>query len=199
MRVPSVVSRLLLTVLGLLVATLFSQTAKADGIYLDFACSGVGACGQNQTGGLGTVTASGGNFSTAGITLSEGSGFYPAGSLFTLTFDTSTNMISIIGQGSLSGEIFNGMITTFQPLAGNSTTDINFAAVWPTIPADVQALFNTTGGWDTGFTIFLSDTGSVSSADITITPAPEPVAPVLLSAGLLGLGLLLKRKAFSPA
>jgi hypothetical protein len=197
LRVRIVVSRLLLIVLGLLVATLFAPTAKADGIYLDFACSGVTACGQNQTGGQGTVTASGGNFSTTGITVTEGSGFYPAGSLFTLTFDTSTSMISIIGQGSLSGEVFNGMITNLQTLTGNSTTDINFTAIWPTIPADVQSLFNTTGGWDSGFTIFLSTSGTANSVDVTITPAPEPAAPVLLSAGLLGLGLLLKRRAFS--
>jgi hypothetical protein len=192
LRVPSVVSRLLLTALALLVATLFAQTAKADGLYIDF--SQCAACG-------GTVTASGGNFSTTGITLTEIStpAFYPAGSMFTLVFDTATSFISITGLGPLSGEVSSGTITSFSPGGGLSTTDLQFTAIWPTIPSDVQSYFNTTGGWDSGFTIFLSSSGVATSTDVTITPTPEPAAPVLLSAGLLGLGFLIKRKSIVAA
>jgi len=188
--VPKAVSRLLLTGVAVLVAALSAQTARADAVYLDFSCSGVTNCNGN-------VTASAGNYSTTGITVTEGSGFFPAGSLFTLAFDTSAATISIIGQGGLSGEVFTGVLTNFQALTGNSTTDVNFMADWPTIPADVQALFGTPTGTDTGFAIFLSTSGAVSSADVTITPTPEPAAPVLLSIGLLGLGFLMKRKALA--
>jgi hypothetical protein len=187
LSVPKAVSRLLLTGIAVLAAALCAQTARADALYLDFSCSGVATCN-------GGITQAGGNFSTAGITVTEGSGFYAPGSLFTLAFNTATDAISIVGQGALSGEMFSGTITGFQMLSGQATTDINFTAYWPVIPTDVQAYFNSPQGTDSGFAIFLSGTGGTSSADVTITPAPEPAAQILLSAGLLGLGLLMKRK-----
>src|SRR5271154_385184 len=187
LRVRKLVSRLLLAGAAVLFATLSAQTARADDIFIDFACSA------NCNGGV-TATPDG-NFSTTGITVS--SLFYPGG-LFTLAFDTSTDAISIIGQGALSGEVFSGQITSFQSLNGTASTDVDFSANWPTIPLDAQAYFGKPSGTDSGFAIFLSSSGTVTSADVTITPAPEPGAPILLSAGLAGLGFLMKRKGALP-
>ena len=186
MRAPRAVPRLILAGLGFFLITLFAQNAKADGIYLDFGCGGP-TCG--------TVTASGGNFSTTGITVTEDSGFYPAGSTFLLVFNTATSTVSLIGQGALTGENFLGTITGFSDPSGFSTTDLQFTAVWPTIPADVQALFNSDGGWDSGFSIFMSSSGTNVSTDVTITPAPEPGSTAMLLVGMVGLGLMLTRKA----
>ena len=191
LRVPKAIPRLLLACIAVLVAALCAQTASADPAYLDFSCSGLAGCN-------GTILQNSNNFSTTGITLTEGSGFYAPGSQFLLAFDTSTNAISLTGLGALSGEVFTGMITSFPPpTVGNTTTDVNFTADWPTIPADVQAFFQSPQGTDSGFAIFLSGSGGVTSADITIT-APEPAAPILLGAGLIGLAFL-KRKGVSFA
>jgi len=187
LSVPKAVSRLLLTGIAVLVAALSAQTARADDIYLDFACSGAPCNGT-------IVQAPDGGYSTTGITVTEGSGFYAPGSLFTLAFDSDSGAISIVGQGALSGEVFDGTITKFTPGSGNATITLSFLADWPVIPTDVQSYFNTPTGYDSGFAIFLSSTDSVTSADITITPAPEPAAPILLTAGLLGLGFVMKRK-----
>lgn len=192
MRVPKAVSRLLLLGFAVMVAALSAQTARADDVYLDFACSGVSSCNGN------IVSLPGGNFSTTGITVTEGSGFYAPGSQFTMAFDTSAMTISLTGLGALSGEVFTGVITSFQPIVANSTVDINFLADWPVIPTDVQTYFNTTSGYDSGFAIFLSSSNAANSVDVTITPAPEPAAPLLLSAALIGLGLLVKRKGLLP-
>jgi len=184
LRAPRVVFRILPIVLGLLVATLFAQGAKADDVYLDFACSGVQNCN-------GTVSNSGGNYSTTGITVTEGSGFYPSSETFTLAFDSATNAITINGPG---GEDFVGQMTGFTATPASTTVDLNFMAIWPTLPADVQAYFNSATGVDSGFTIFLMSSNNITSADVTIT-APEPGVPILLSSGMLALGFLLKRKA----
>jgi hypothetical protein len=192
LRVPKAVWRLALTAVAVLFAGLSAQTARDDSAYLDFACSGIANCN-------GSIAESpDGNFSTTGITVSEGSGFYPAGSLFTLAFNTGTGAISIIGQGALSGEVFTGLITQTSPMQmGQTTTDVSFVADWPIIPTDIQSFFNTPTGYDSGFAIFLSGSGAVSSADVTITPAPEPAASLLLSIGLVGLGFVMKRKGFA--
>ncbi|HUJ41056.1 MAG TPA: hypothetical protein VLW54_10955 [Candidatus Acidoferrales bacterium] len=187
MSVPRAVPRVLLAGLGLLVLTLFVPSAKADEIYLDFNCSGL-AC-------AGSVSQSGGNFSTTGITLTAGPGSPLSGDNFLLVFDTSTGNISLTGLGAASGENFVGTITSFQPSTFGTTTDLNFGAIWPAIPADVQAFFDAPEGGDSGFTIFLTSSGTDTSTDITITPAPEPGGTALMLAGLLSLGLYWKRTA----
>ena len=187
-------SRVLFLGLGFALVALFVPDAKASTIYLDFGCSGVLGCS-------GTVAASGGNYSSTGITLAEGSGFYPAGSLFTLTFNSLTHAISLVGQGARSGEIFSGTMTAISTSTFNATTDLNFGATWSTLPADIQTYFGSPTGGDSAFAIFLTGMGGgpATSVDLVITPTPEPASPLLLGAGLLGLGLLVKRMIGSLA
>ena len=199
MSVSKATKRVLLLGLGFMLAGLFVPEAKATPIYLDFGCSGVSGC-------AGNVVVSGGSYSSTGITLKEGSGFYAPGSLFTLTFNSLADTISLIGQGALSGQIFTGTFTNFTASTFGGTTDLNFGSIWSTIPTDIQAFFGTTSGADSGFAIYLTGVGGgpATSVDLTITPSPtktpEPDSPLLCSAGLLGLGFLLAmRKAGSVA
>jgi hypothetical protein len=174
---------------GLFLLSLIAPLAKADAV-LDFSCSGTAACN-------GTITNNAGVYSSTGITVYEGTGFYNGFLPFTVAFNTSTDMISITGWG----QTFEGTLTQFQTLNGLTTSDVDFSAVWPTIPTSVQNYFGTTTGADTGFAIYLDGSGDVTSMDITITPnpsdptpTPEPSSLANLGAGLLGLGFMLKRK-----
>ncbi|HTQ86891.1 MAG TPA: PEP-CTERM sorting domain-containing protein [Candidatus Solibacter sp.] len=195
MRVPKAVPRVLLAGIGILLLTLFTQSAKADVIYLDFACSGAANCG-------GSVVTSSGDYSTTGINLVEGSGFYTGSALiasapFTLVFNTATpGAISLDGTLGETGENFVGTITGFSATPGFNQTNLTLVVLWTTLPADVSAYFAPLGnGGSIGSIIDLSTSGTVTSADFTITPTPEPASVVMLLVGLLGLGLAMKRKA----
>jgi hypothetical protein len=187
-------SRVLLLGLGFALAVLFVPDAKASTIYLDFGCSGVANCD-------GIINSSDGNYSSTGITLTEGSGFYTPGSPFTLAFNSLAGTISLVGQGALSGQVFTGMMSDVSASTFHNTTDVNFGATWSALPADIQAYFGSTTGADSGFAIFLTGTagGSATSVDLVITPAPEPASPLLLGAGLLALGLFTRRMTGSLA
>jgi len=184
-RLCKATPRVVLIGLVFLVAFLFAPAAKADS-FIDFACpTGQAPC-------TGTVTLSGANFSGSGIVLDASSspagGFPSDGGAFTLGFDTSTGMIQLIGPGS---EDFYGLITGFSaPVSGL----IDMTASWGTLPADAQTFLNSSSGLSTGFVIYLTDSGTPTSVDFTVV-APEPASLLLLCAGILALGLMLKRKA----
>ena len=165
--------RPLLVGLGLLVAALFAQGAKAD--TLDFSC-GSGSC-------TGTVVASGGNFSTAGILLTSSFESDP----FTLVFDTATSSIQLVEDVT---DAFTGTITSFSSSSSAGLTSVVLNTIWTTIPSDVSA---STAVTPFGFVISSSDTGQAVSVDIPIA-TPEPSILVLLAAGMVCLGLLLKSK-----
>ena len=189
LKLPSVIPRMLLAVLGLLVATLLVQPVRADTVAVDFSCN-LATCS-------GTVTnPSAGDFSGTGISVTEssGSGFTASTDTFTLAFDTLSGMISITDNGP-GAEDFSGTITSFVPSNGSTTGNLTLYADWTTIPSDVQAYFNTLTGTDSGAVTFVLSSGDATSVDVTITPAPEPGVLLLSCAGLLGLGLMLKRRA----
>jgi hypothetical protein len=165
--------RPLLVGLGLLVAALFAQGAKAD--TLDFSC-GSGSCS-------GTVVANGGNFSTAGILLASSFESDP----FNLVFDTATSSIQLVEDAT---DAFSGTITGFSSSSSAGLTSVVLNTIWTTIPTDVSA---NTAVTPFGFVISSSDTGQAVSADIPIV-TPEPSILVLLAAGMVCLGLLLKSK-----
>lgn len=181
MRLAKGVCRLLVTCVGVLVASLFVQAAKADTV--DFACGGASACS-------GTVAANGTNFSSTGIGLTSsiaGDGSDP----FTLVFDTSSGSIKILENGVPD---FAGTITSYTYSAGSGFTNLNLSVNWTTVPAD--------GGIAPGTTPFssvisIASNGNAWSVDVPVStvPAPEPSALVLLAAGLAGVGLLLKTKS----
>ena len=178
----------LLVGLGLLVATLFAQGAKADS--LDFSCGGAGGC-------TGTVVASGGNYSSAGISnvtggFTGGGTFEAPGDTFTLTFDTATGAITIAEVGDPNDK-FVGTITGWSASPFGAYTQILASANWSTIPSDVNG---NQGVTPTSFILDLTSGGQAVSVDVPITTSsvPEPSALLLLAAGLVSLGLLLKVK-----
>jgi hypothetical protein len=172
----------------LLVATLFTQEAKADALY-DFGCS-AGAC-------TGTVTGSFPDFSTtaSGILGLSGGQIVPSapfdtGATFTLFFDTTAGTISLVED---DGDQLLGTITgvSLGTSSDPGTTNIDLTATWYSIPADMLGV---AGSTPTSSVITITNSGQAFSVDIPIT-TPEPAVPALLGAGLAALGLVRKRKA----
>ncbi|GEM_PF-2271230 len=182
-------SKLIFPVLIVLAFSMVSvPTASADNI-LDFACSGTTQC----NGTIGSFLGNWGitNFDSTGITLYQGagSGPYSPTTPFQLTFNTSTGAIGLTS----GSDTLSGYISSFGIFSGNSTKDLMLTANWTNLTPAAQAFLDSTIGADSGFLIYLSNSGAVSSADITIT-APEPGSLLLLGTGLFALGALIKRK-----
>ena len=142
----------------------------------------------------GTVVKSGANYSTTGISLFNDSGPYSATVPFTLTFNTATGAISIDGTGVDLGQNLIGTITSFSASSGKTTQDLSFTTFWPTLPLAVQTQLGTKMGTDSGFVISVLKTRRAESADVLITPLPEPASLLLLGTGLLGLAGIVRRR-----
>jgi len=171
---------------------LVGTAAWADDI--DFNCS-LGA-GELCTG---TITKSGSNYSTNGISVYDDSGPYSNTVPFTLTFNTLTDKVSIDGTGKYAGQNLLGDITSWSVSNGSSSTDLSFVAVWPTLPPLVQAFLGSKTGLDSGLVITSSlvtpcKGGKAASGDVLITPTPEPASLALFGSGLLAIGGALRRK-----
>lgn len=178
MRVSKAVPRIFLAGLAFLVLALFSPSAKADTI--DFGCGGAQQC-------TGTVLQSGSNYSSTGIGVSAS---YDPTDSFTLLFDTSNNTISIDENGG--PDQFVGTITNLSISSTGGFTTLDMGVDWNTVPSSL-------GNWGltpfpSGSVVSISISGSALSVDIPIA-TPEPGVLVLLSAGMVALGLMLKRKA----
>ncbi len=158
---------------------IFVPCAQASNV--DFNCTP-----SNCTG---TVTQSGPNFSSAGISLFNNTGTYSSSVAFTLKFDTSTKAISLLGTGALTGQDLIGTISSFTPFSGG----VGLSVSWTTLPGAVSSQLGTSAGVGTTSVIFLTG-GAAASVDLLIMPTPEPSGLLLLGSGLLAAGSFLRRR-----
>lgn len=180
---------------ALAVCTVFlTPLAHADN-YVDFSCGG-SAC-------TGTVTNSGGVYSTTGIgglvqTVSGGPDYLTGA--FNLVFDTSSNTITMTGNAAANNDTLLGSITGMSTMVNAGSTLLSLAVNWKTLPMDFSSYLGASAANTLGSVIYLNGSGAAASVDFTVTPTPtpEPGTVGMLGTGLLGLCGLFGRKAFNP-
>lgn len=177
-----------ITVLGLALGT-FVPEARAT--QLDFGCN-VSTC-------TGSVSVSGGDYSTGGIGLTNNDSSTPSGwglnSAWTLAFDTTAKTINLNG-GSLG--TLSGIIQAFTVTPGNGDATLAIQVLWNTLPSAVVTFFGgATSASDLTTVLYIGSTtsgGSANNLGLIMFPTPEPASLILLGSGLLALGVSLRKK-----
>jgi len=179
-----------IAVLGLALGV-FVPDARAT--QLDFGC--------NSSTCTGTVSVSGGDYSSTGIGLSysdsTGPTGYPGSSSWSLVFDTTAKTISLTNVGL--SQTLSGVIEAFTVTPGTGDSTLALQVFWNVLPSSVQIFFGgETSATDLTSVLYLvnstSTNGDANSVGLTMFPTPEPTSLILLGSGLLALGASLRKK-----
>lgn len=174
----------------------FVPAAHASSV--EFSC---GAPSSNACTGTVTGTTSTG-FSTTGIGLLSN---FDGTDMFTATFTTNSSGTGSISISDGDGESLSGSIaaTAADTSFGGDET-LTFDVNWTSLSAGVQAALGSTSGVGQSTVEFSVSDGTVGNASLHLNSGgtgpggpgttPEPSTLLLLGTGLLGLGMVFRRR-----
>jgi len=175
-----------LVVAGMVMVGLALAASPALATVVDFSCSVSNPLQQCNDGVSGTVTKSGSNFSTTGISVWNSLPF-SAASPFDLTFNTATSAISLTGTGANFGDDATGTIGSVTSTSASKTLtllsleDITWTSLTPGVAWGGPV------GDGVGIDIYKKANGASQSVDVTVNSTPEPSTLLFFGTGILGL------------